>query len=128
MQGFPLRPGSWPDSVKVCSFQSRMEEQRHPRKVGEQAGNSMNLAVLQVVQLHGYLSLVPRKVPCLLAMMRLYRATAEKGDEDEAGEERANLKRRRLRSKTPASDAFLRSSSWVPAATTRPKQKRLPFF
>ncbi len=84
----------------------------------------MNLAVLQVVQLHGYLSLVPRKVPCLLAMMRLFRATTKQDDEDEAGEGQGQVvKRRRLRSKTPASN-----TSWVPAATKQPKQRRLPFF
>ena len=97
-QGFPLHPSVWPLSGKLCSFHSLLPESRHPRKVCQQAGNSMNLAVLQVAQLHGYLSLVPRVIPALLQLIPKMRH-----------EERRQKKRRRIRGKTPA-----REAPWAP--------------
>ena len=95
MQGFPLHPRTKP-TVDLCSFHTALDVPRHPRRVGEQAGNSMNLAVLQLVQLHGYLSLQPRPVPTLLSMVRVFK---HKADEERRG------RKRRLRSKTPARQA-----------------------
>ena len=97
MQGFPLHPCLKLSAAKVCSFQELQQEARHPRRVGEQAGNSMNLAVLQLTQLHGYMSLVPRRLPTLCTMWLHFKRQTE--------EERRH-KRRRIVCKTPAKYAL----------------------
>ena len=77
-QGFPLHPSSTTRAAAgpITSFDIPLE--RHPRRIGEQAENSMNIAVLQLVQLHSLLSTVPRKVPNLcLALARFKRSTDE---------------------------------------------------
>ena len=66
---------------------------RTARRVGEQAGNSMNLAVLQITQIHGYVAMMPRPVPELLSMVRSFkRQYKDKQKSDQ----------RRVRQKGPA--------------------------
>lgn len=107
LQGFPLHPKAWPQSVKVTSFQTLPLEARNPRSVGGQAGNSMNLAVLQITQLHSYMCLVPRQIPSLLSLMPSFHANREQQRKMQ------QQCRRRLRSKTPA-----RLTAWPKAEAT----------
>lgn len=98
LQGFPLHPTIFEKfgREKLCSYHTVLQPNRNPRTVGQQAGNSMNLAVLQLTQLHGYMCLVPRKVPTLLSMVRVFSTRSR---------EERRRHRKRLRSKTPARNA-----------------------
>ena len=91
VQGFPLHPAVRPARDVLCSFHKMIP--RQARRVGEQAGNSMNLAVLQLTQIHGYIALIPRPVPPLISFMSKFKRKFK--DYQKEGQ-------RRLRHKGPA--------------------------
>lgn len=75
-QSFPVVPGLWgvpPESTPVlCSF-NLPREGRTSRAMMSQAGNSMNVIVMTVINLHGLLAFERRQLPDLVANIRLSR-------------------------------------------------------
>ena len=57
----------------------------------------MNLAVLQLVQIHGYVSLVPRQVPEILSLVSAFKRKFK-----DCRDGNGNGEKRRLRGKTTA--------------------------
>ena len=114
LMGFPVVPFVSHDGPPLCSF--NLPRTRHPQRVAEQAGNSMNVLVITAVQLHSLVCYKYRKLPDLISNIAL----AKQFVRGEAVRSRIQIldnvdanKRRRITAKRPdAAKAFaVRSES-----------------
>jgi site-specific DNA-cytosine methylase len=79
-QSFPVWPGlSLPEGLLLCSFNQRRDG-RTCRAVCGQAGNSMNVMVAQVIQLHGYSCWKRAVLPKIFSNIRIISQAIKKHD------------------------------------------------
>ena len=107
---FNFRPGETTPFARLCSFNWPRQDERHPRTLCDQAGNSMNTLVITALQLFSLTQYKYNYVPPLLANVA-FAARASKAAQKRAlldgNRQEAAPKRYRLRSKRadPSFDA-----------------------